>query len=111
MFLLCLEILSLRNIIVNPALSHGLERVSRPAGRDGTGSGWDFQNGTGLCLPCSYLSYPSDIFFSVSGGKTEIFVNTFSDVITVQRIGRNALLNQVVFEAECEGSFPSTRQT
>ena len=40
-------------------------RLSRGTGWDGTGSGWDFQNGTGLCLRWSLCLWHNPHAFGI----------------------------------------------
>ena len=70
--ILCFSIAALQLMVYKACASSLLQRpnpvpsrLSRGTGRDGTGSGRDFQNGTGLCLRC--LQY---VFTEMSSGVT-----------------------------------------
>ena len=51
---------------------------------------------------CTYLTYPSDVFISVTLGEAEILIEAEADIVSVKTICRQPEMEEMLFE--CSGN-------
>jgi hypothetical protein len=78
-----------------------------PVWRDKT----DQTNNASISKQFGDFTNSSNVFFSIFGAETEIFVEAESDVITVQDIGGNVLFAKVFFDSHGDGRFSRAGKT
>ena len=57
-----------------------------------------------------HLGYPADVLFPVLRREAQITVEPRSDIVSVQTVGGNTMVDQVVLQGERQRGLTSTRQ-
>lgn len=58
-----------------------------------------------------HLGNPADIFFSVSGRESKVFVKAMTDVVPVYGVARDGVGDEVLFQSKTDRGFPGTGET
>lgn len=64
-----------------------------------------------VCKQSGHLGDTPDVFLAVYGGEAQILVQAVANVVSVQRVARDSMGHEVLFQGKTDGSLPSTRQT
>lgn len=58
-----------------------------------------------------HLSNPANIFFSVPGGESKVFVKAVTYIVPIEGVARDGVRDQVLFQSKTDGGFSSTGET
>ncbi len=76
-------------------------------GGDEAGQAYD----TTVSEQLGHLRNTSDVLFSVAVAEAEVAVETMTDVISIQTVGRDALAHQILLQSKGNGRLTGSRQS
>lgn len=65
----------------------------------------------GISEQLGHLGNPADIFFSVPGGESKVFVKAVTHIVPIEGVARDGVRDQVLFQSKTDCGFSSTRET
>lgn len=65
----------------------------------------------GVRKELGHLRNPADVLFAVSGRESQVLVEAMTDIVPIQGVTRDGVGDEVLFQSETDGCFPSARET
>lgn len=76
----------------------------------GTDEAGDAHNAT-ISEQLGHLRDTPDVLFTVLGGEAQVLVQACAHVVAIQRVGRDALADQILFQSKRDGGLTSAGET